>query len=402
MRRTRAAIVAWISCVAVLACLVTVFVPPAMAADPITVGFSMSLTGKYAAAALGQMQSYQLWEDRVNKAGGIKVGDKKVPVKLVYYDDKSQANTAVKVYEKLITQDKVNVLLSPNSTSITFAVAPLAEKYKVPIIGSAAASVKLRDIKTKYFWFITACMPDRQMRALVDLLKSLKIKTAAIIYAQDLFPRENLQFLEPDLKKAGIKVLLTKDYPVGAKDLTTLLSEVKSKNPQAFLALCYAPDSFTVTTQIQEVGLNPEFMFGLVGPATVVYEPKFKAATEGITTMGHWSQKADWPGAKAFFDAYIAKFGKKPDPLNSVLAYTECEIMQQAIQKTGGTDPKKLRDCIASQTFQTINGPIKFSGLENTETPSMILQWQKGTLEIVWPKSVATAKLEFPKPKWPK
>ncbi|MEJ2717712.1 MAG: ABC transporter substrate-binding protein, partial [Deltaproteobacteria bacterium] len=66
------------------------------------------------------------------------------------------------------------------------------------------------------------------------------------------------------------------------------------------------------------------------------------------------------------------------------------------------TNPQKLRNCIASDTFQSINGPIKFSGLENTQTPSMILQWQKGTLEIVWPKSVATAKLEFPKPKWPK
>ena len=402
MNKLRTSTLVLISWVTVLTCLALVCVPPSNAADQITVGFSMSLTGVYAAAALGQMQAYQLWEERVNKDGGIKVGDKKVPVKLVYYDDKSQAHTAVKVYEKLITQDKVDALLSPNSTSIHFAVAPLAEKYKVPLVGSAAASVKLRDIKTNYFWFITSCLPDRQMRALVDLLKSLKVKTVAIIYVQDLFPRENLQFLEPYLKEGGFEVVLLKDYPLGAKDLTTLLSEAKGKKPDALVALCYAADSFTVTTQAQEVGLNPKFFFGLIGPAAVPFKPKFKAATEGIATIGHWSEKANWPGAKEFFDAYIAKWGKNPDPLNSVLGYTACQIVQQAIEKTGGTDPKKLRDYIAGSTFQTINGPIKFSGLENKETPSMILQWQKGSLEIVWPEAVATAKPLFPKPAWPK
>jgi len=401
MKGTRAATVVWIS-VTVLMCLVWVGVPPSPAADEITVGFSMSLTGMYAPGAAGQMQAYQLWEERVNKAGGLKVGDKKVPVKLVYYDDKSQAQTAVKVYEKLITQDKVQVVLSPYGTSIHFAVAPLAEKYKCPIVGSSAASVKLRDIKTNYFWFITACLPDKQMQALVDLLQHIKVKDVAVIYAQELFPRENLQFLEPYLQKGGFNLVLLKDYPMGAKDLTTLLSEAKAKAPDALIALCYPADSFTIVTQAQEVGLNPKLLFGLVGPATVAFEPKFKAATEGITTMGHWSEKAKWPGAKQFFDAYVAKWGKKPDPLNSVLAYTACEIMQQAIEKTGGTDSKKLRDCIAGNTFQTINGPIKFAGLENTETPSMILQWEKGDLEIVWPESAATAKLLFPKPAWPK
>lgn len=375
-------------------------VHPASAADEIKVGFSMSLTGNYAAGAAGQMQSYQLWEEQVNKAGGLKIGDKKRPIKLVYYDDKSQAQIAVKVYEKLITQDKVDLVLSPWGTSIHFAVAPLAEKYKIPIVGTSAASVKLRDIKTKYFWFITSCLPDKQMQALVDLLKSLKIKDVAVIYAQELFPRENLQFLEPYLKKAKLNTVLLKDYPMGAKDLTTLLTSVKAKNPDALIALCYPGGAFTVTTQAREVGLNPKFLFELVGPATVVFKPKFGDSTEGISTMGHWSPKAKWPGAKEYFDAYVAKFGQKPDPLDSVLGYVGCQIVQQTIESVG-LDHEKIRDYIAESTFETINGPIKFKGLENTETPSMILQWQKDDLEIIWPASAATAKPLFPKPEWP-
>lgn len=375
----------------------------ASAKDTMTVGFSMSLTGKYAPGAAGQMQAYQLWEETMNARGGIYVQEygKKLPVKLVYYDDKSEADTAVRVYEKLVTEDKVDVVLSPYGTAIHFAVAPMAEKYKVPIVGSTAASVKLRDIKTEYFWFITACLADRQMEALVDLLKHLKVKSIAIIYAQELFPRENLQFLDPYVKEAGFEVLLRKDYPMGAKDLTTLLSEAKGKNPDAVIALCYPAGAFTITTQAQEVGLNPRFIFELVGPAAVAFGPKFGAATEGIATMGHWSPKGKWPGAKDFHDSYKAKFNKKPDYLNSVLAYASCQILEQAIEKVGSFDWKKLRDYIASHEFQTINGPMEFSGTENTRTPSMILQWQKGELEIIWPESTATAKPLYPKPAWP-
>jgi len=375
----------------------------ASAKDAITMGFSISLTGMYAAQAAGQMDAYQLWEETVNNRGGIHVKKygKKLPVKLVYYDDKSQAETAVRVYEKLITEDKVDVVLSPATTGIHFAVAPMAEKYKVPIVGSTAASVKLRDIKTEYFWFITACVPDRQMEALVDLLKHLKIKNIAIIYAQELFPRENLQFLDPYVKEAGFNVLLRKDYPMGAKDLTTLLSEVKAKNPEAVIALCYVPGSFTMTTQAQEVGLNPKLFFQLIGPAAVPFGPKFGPAAEGLTTMGHWSPKGKWPGARDFHDSYVAKFNKKPDYLNSTLAYASCQIVEQTIEKVGSLDWKKMRDYIAAHEFQTINGPMKFSGTENTRTPSMILQWQKGELEIIWPESTATAKPLYPKPAWP-
>lgn len=376
----------------------------ASAKDSMTVGFSMSLTGKYAPGAAGQMQSYQLWEETVNKQGGIYVKKygKKLPVKLVYYDDKSGTDTAVRVYEKLITEDKVDVVLSPYGTAIHFAVAPMAERYKVPIVGSTAASVKFRDIKTRYFWFITSCLADRQMQALVDLLKHLGIKSVAIIYAQELFPRENLQFLDPYVKEAGFNVLIRKDYPMGAKDLTTLLSQVKGKNPEAVIALCYPAGAFTITTQAQEVGLNPKFFFELVGPAVVVFGPKFGAATEGIATMGHWSPKGKWPGAKDFYDRYMAKFNKKPDYLNSVLAYSSCQILQQAIEKVGSFDWNKLRDYIANNEFQTINGSIKFTGTENMRTPSMILQWQKGELEIAWPEAAATAKPLYPKPAWPK
>ncbi len=384
--------------------LCILFTHPASARDVIRFGFSMALTGIYAQGALSQMNAYTVWKEQVNAGGGIFVKDlgKKFPVEFIFYDDKSAPDTAVRIYEKLITRDKVDLVLTPWGTTIHFAVAPLAERYRVPMVGSTAASVKLRDIQSRYFWFITSCIPDKQMEALVDLLRSLKVQSAAVIYVQDLFPRENLQYLKPALEKAGIEIRLIKDYPIGSKDLTPLLTDIKGKNPDALIALSYPADSFLITGQARGLGIAPRFLFELVGPSIAAFGQAFGPATEGIATMGHWSPKAPWPGAKAFETAYVKRWKNRPDYLDSVLAYVECQIIQQAIEKAGTLDREKIRETIAGSLFQTINGPIRFTGTENLLTPSMILQYQGGDLEIIWPPQTATASPLCPKPPWPK
>jgi branched-chain amino acid transport system substrate-binding protein len=377
---------------------------PVSAKDSIKFGYSISLTGVLSANAEGQVEAYTVWKEIVNKKGGIFVKEegKKLPVEMVFYDDQSEPGTAVRIYEKLITQDKVDLILPPAATPTHFAVAPLAQKYKYPLVGSSAASVKLREIKNDWFWFVTASMPDWQERALVDLLMDLKVKTVAVAYLQEIFPKENLQFLEPYLKQAGIDVVLLKDYPVAEKDLKTLLSQIKAKNPDAVIYLSYPADTFTIVTQSQEVGLNPKFMFNLVGPATIVFKPKFGPAVEGITTMGNWSPKMKTFGNKEFVDAIEAKYKKLPDALNGSLGYMPCQIMEQAIEKAGSLDRQKLRDYIAANEFQTVQGTVKFKGSENIKAVAGIHQWQNGLLEVIWPKSIATAKPVYPKPVWPK
>jgi branched-chain amino acid transport system substrate-binding protein len=377
--------------------------PSIQAKDNLRIGFSMPLTGIYSQGAPSQINAYELWKEKVNANGGIFVGDmaKRLPVEFVYYDDKSSPDTAVRVYEKLITQDKVDLVFTPWGTTIHFAVAPLAEKYRFPMVGTTASSVKLRDIKTKYFWFTTSSVPDRQMPALVALLEHLGIKKVAIIYVQDLFPRENLQFLQPALKAANMEIVIAKDYPIGVKDLTTLLSEVRAKKPEALIALCYPADAFLLTGQLQGVQLNPPFIFQLVGPSIAAYGKAFGNATEGIAAMGHWSPKGNWPGAREFEDLYVKKFNIRPDYLDSALSYVGCQIIEQAIEKAGSLDREKIRDAIAGSEFMTINGPIRFEGPENVVTPAMILQYQKGDLEIIWPKKSATAEPVYPKPPWP-
>ena len=363
----------------------------ALAADPVKIGFSLPLTGIFAPAAPSQKNAYELWREQVNAKGGLDVAGTKRMVEFVSYDDQSDPGQAVKIYEKLITQDKVDLLLGPWGTPHHFAVAGVLERYKFPMVGDTAASVQLRDLKPGYIWFPTSALPDEQGKQLPLLLKSLGVKTVAITTAQHPFALENKKFIVEGLKANGIEVVSNTEYPLDIRDMTALISSLKQANPDAELSLSMTGDSVLYTRQAKELGFTPRVQFMLVGPAATFFTKIFGNQVDGLITMGHWSpSQSKWPKAKAFYDAYVAKFGEPPDYLDSALSYVACEITEQAVAKAG-LDHEKLRQTIASDTFDTIDGPVKFNGVVNATTPTMFLQYRNGVFEIIWPKSEATA-----------
>jgi branched-chain amino acid transport system substrate-binding protein len=361
----------------------------AQAADPVKIGFSLPLTGIFAPAAPSQRNAYELWREQVNAKGGLDVAGTKRMVEFVSYDDQSDPGQAVKIYEKLITQDKVDLLLGPWGTPHHLAVAGVLERYKFPMVGDTAASVQLRDLKPGYIWFPTSALPDEQGKQLPLLLKSLGVKTVAITTAQHPFSLENKKFIVEGLKANGIEVVSNAEYPLDIRDMTALISSLKQANPDAELSLSMTGDSVLYTRQAKELGFTPRVQFVLVGPAATFFT--FGNQVDGLLTMGHWSpSQTKWPKAKPFYDAYVAKYGEPPDYLDSALSYEACEITEQAVAKAG-LDHEKLRQTIASETFDTIDGPVKFNGVVNATTPTMFLQYRNVVFEIIWPKSEATA-----------
>ncbi|MBI4969482.1 MAG: amino acid ABC transporter substrate-binding protein [Rhodospirillales bacterium] len=363
----------------------------AQSAPPVKIGFSIAKTGLFAAAAPSQLTAYELWRDQVNAKGGLDVGGTKRRIEFVQYDDQSDPSQAVRIYEKLANDDKVDLLLAPWGTPHHFALAGVLERLKFPMVGNSAASSQLRDIKPGYIWFPTSAIPDRMATELATMMKGQGVKTAAVTGVQLPFSIEIRKFLMPALEKAGIKVVVSQEYPPDAKDLTAVLTQVRNAKPDAILSLSYPNDSVGFMTQAKELGVSAPFQFVLVGPTIDFFPKMFGPAADGLITIGHWSphQKA-WPRAKPFFDAYVAKFNARPDYLDTALAYMSCEILEQAVAKSG-LDREKLRAAIAGGTFDTINGPVKFDGVQNAITPTAFLQIQKGEFHLVWPKTVATS-----------
>ncbi len=371
---------------------------PASAAE-VRIGYSIAKTGLFAPAAPSQINAYNLWAEQVNAAGGLNIGGKeRRRVVLIQYDDQSNPGNAVRIYEKLITRDKVDLLLSPWGTPHHFAIAPVLERHRFPMVGSTASSVQLRNMKPGNIWFTTAAVADKLATAMVGLLRSAGVRSVAVLTNQLPFGQENKKFLMPALKAAGIEVRLNADYPPDIKDMTALLVKVKAAAPDGVIGLAYPGDSILYMNKGRELGIAAKFQYLLVGPAIGFFRGMFKGAADGIVTLGHWSPHGDNARARAFYAAYTKKFGQEPDYLDSVEAWVSVEILEQAVA-VAGLDKDRLRKTIAGGTFDTIIGKVRFDGVQNAVTPTGFLQIQKGELHIVWPPERRTAPFA-PKTGW--
>ncbi len=365
----------------------------------VRVGYAMSRTGPWTTGAqVSQEPNYLLWAEQQNAAGGLNVKGTRRPIELISFDDRSDIETCVRTYEKLMGSDKVDLVLPPWGSNANFAVAPLANRFQYPFIAPTALSRRLVEMKLPYF-FLMLQQPRSMMNALVDMLKANGVKSVATIYVDDLFGLENYAALKVALQGTGISLVEDKSYPLGVKDLSPVLRSIKDKNPDAFVGLTYPPDTILASRQSKEIGFNPKFFYASVGTAFQLYRNVMKEGAEGVLGMGSWNQKSN-PAAKAYFDAHVAKFGaaKEPDRWASGATWAGLEILTSAVNKMG-LDRKAIRDFVASTTHNTIVGPVRFQGSENVGTPGTVAQWQKGEFEVVWPKANATASA-IAKPAW--
>ena len=366
---------------------------------PLRVGYAIARTGPWAGGAqVSQEPNYLLWAEQQNAAGGLNVKGTKRTIELVSSDDRSDIETCVRTYEKLMGSDKVDLILPPWGSNANFAVAPLATRFGYPFLAPTALSRKLIEMKLPYYFSLLQ-QPEPMMTALVDMLKSNGVKSVAVIYVDDLFGLENHAALKAAVKDSGIAIVEEKSYPLGVKDLSPVLRAMKDKSPDAFIGLTYPPDTILASKQAKEIGFNPKFFYASVGTAFQLYRNVMGPGAEGVLGMGSWNAKTS-PAAKAYFDAHVKKFaGKEPDRWASGACWAGLEILTAAVAQHG-LDRKAIRDYVAGTEHNTLLGKIRFNGSENVGTPGSVSQWQKGEFEVVWPKANATAPLVAAKPAW--
>ena len=378
-------------------------IAPQLAAQsaPVRVGYAMARTGPWTGGAqVSQEPNFLLWAEQQNAAGGLDVKGVKRPIELISSDDRSDVETVVRTYEKLMGSDKVDLVLPPWGSNANFAVAPLANRFGYPFLAPTALSRRLVEMKLPYF-FLLLQQPKPMCEALVEMLKANGVKTVACVYVDDLFGLENYAALKVAVQGSGISLVQETSYPGGVKDLSPVMRSIKDKNPDAFVGFTYPPDTILASRQAKEIGFNPKFFYASVGTAFQLYRNVMTpAGAEGVLGMGSWNAKTS-PGAKAYFDAHVKKFGaaKEPDRWASGHCWAGLEILTNAV-KAHGLDRKAIRDYVANTTHKTIIGDVKFTGSENTATPGTVSQWQNGEFEVVWPPKLATAKLNAQKPAW--
>ena len=374
-------------------------VPAARAEPDVVFGGAISLTGRFAEPAGRQVNSIKMWVDDVNAHGGI-VGRK---VKLVLLDDKSDTQTAVKLYEKLITEDKVDVLLAPYSSAITEAVANVNERYKMPFVAYGAASSPIWEKGRKYIFSIVATAEDYQKGA-VYLAKQVGVKKVAIIGEDSLFPRQSGIGAKHWANKLGIEVVLEENYPQKQTDFTALLQKIKAAGAEAILSNSYFADAAAQVRQMREQNLTFKLFSGTVGPGLPKFAEQLGPTAEYVLGYSQWEPLPDvlkHPGMKEYIAEYEKRYGEKPN-YHAGSTYGALQVTEAAIKKAGSFDHEKMRAAFASIDVMTVFGRYKVNDKGMNEHEGVTFQILKGQRRIVWPEKWAETRAELPMPEWSK
>lgn len=363
---------------------------------PLVIGASVSLSGSYAASGKYALEGYQLWVDDVNARGGM-LGR---PVKLVYYDDKSDPNTGVQLYEKLITDDKVDLIVGPYSSAVTSATSTVAEKHKMVMIAPEAADSKIYGRGYKYN-FQGQTQAGYYMVGALAIGKAHGYKTLAMLAEDTAFPKAVSAEVSKIAGEYGIKIVFSETYPKGASDYSALLTKVKQLAPDMVFANSYLPDAQGIIRQCREIGVDAKLFAVAVGAA----EPEFgNLGTTANYVFGatQWAANLANKGNERFVKAYQQKFGRAPD-YHSAANYATMEVLEAVVKQVGAIDQPRIAAAISKLQLDTVYGKFKVDarGIQ-TGFRSALLQWQDGKQVVVWPENVAQAKAVLPTPPWSK
>ncbi len=367
--------------------------------NEVLLGGAISQTGQYAEPAGRQVNSIKLWVDEVNGRGGL-LGHK-IVVRLL--DDKSDTQTAIKLYEKLITEDKVDLLLAPYSSGITEAVANVNERYKMPFVAYGAASTPIWEKGRRYIFNIVAVAEDYQKGA-VHLARQIGVQKIAIIGQDSLFPRQAGKGAKDWAKKLGIDVVLEENYPPKQTDFTALLQKIKAAGAEAVISNSYFADAAAQLRQMRELNVNFKLYSSTVGPGLPNFPEQLGNTAEYVLGFSQWEPLPHvfkLPGMKEYIEAYEKRFNEKPN-YHAGGAYGALLVTEAAVKKAGSFDSEKLREALAALDITTMFGRYKVDAKGMNSHEGVTFQILRGQRKVVWPEKYAETKGELPMPEWSK
>jgi branched-chain amino acid transport system substrate-binding protein len=376
------------------------------------IGYADPLTGTFGRDGNLVKDAYTFWADLVNSKGGIEVQGKKYPVELTVIDDKSIAAENAKFTEKLITEDKVDLILGGFGSDSVFAGSAVAEKYKYPLISGAASSNKLFERGFKYY-FSTLGKATEEVRGCVDIVQILspKPKTGAILGSDILFTSLAAEGYKKYAAQNGIGIVHFELFPITLQDYNSMLVKVKQKNPDVLFVGSHLMVAMKTIKGMKEIDFSPKMVTFSYGPTVPDFVKNLGKDSEYVVAASEWAPNLPYKDplfgtANQFNEKYFKKYGRYPDYVEAASA-AGAYAMQVAIEKLGITPPVKEEDRVRlmeelhKQNLMTFYGVVKF-GVDgaNEAHPPVAVQIQNGKLANVFPKEAAEAAPWYPMKPW--
>ena len=384
--------------------------------DVIKIGMTNSFSGPLARSSTKTWQGMMVWEAWVNARGGIFVKDlnKKLPVKIVYYDDETKRENLIRLYERLATTDQVDFFFAPWGSGQTFVVAALAEKYKKIMIAHTGSAPNIYEQGNK---FLIQGLIQSQVfgRPYVELIEKVdpKYKRLAMVWEDHLFPKSTAELTRAYAEKHGYQIVLFEKFPFGATDITPVLTKVKDVKPDHLYLLANIEGTILAVRQAAELKVQARSI-GILDNGMVYYKDALGGKIlEDIVGPVEWDTSVSYPinygpSNKEFIELHKKRFPDAKDAFDNhtPLGLTTGLFLQKAIEEAGTLDSAKVRQVFCTMKVVTLVGPHqwdcatgKMNEPQEGGPPTIVTQWRAdGSTVTVWPLPYGdVSKLRFPK-----
>lgn len=371
-------------------------------ATELRIGAPLPLTGGLAPEGVKQKRGYDIWAREVEKAGGLKVGGRRVPVRIVYSDYQSATPRGVQATELLITQEKTQCVFGPFGSGAAKAGSTVAERHKIPMVAASASSVEVYDQGYKYL-FGTFTPNGTLIAPLAAMIaaRNPAVKRVAILSRNDLLPLS----LAAEMRKAApahaMSIVYDEKFAIGALDFGSALTQMQAAAPDWIFVGGYINDLLQVRAQMNDLGLKAPVVTMIAGPAYAEFIEALKTLSDNVSTASWWNPAVRYEGEDIFdstanfVELYKATYGTVPDYGEASAAAAGC-IFQLAIEKAGSLEGPAIRDALASLEARTFWGPIHFGPtgqIDSLKPP--IMQIQDGKLLVLAPDEIKGGELRF-------
>jgi len=378
---------------------------PAAAQESILVGASLSMSGPFAEEVGPFKKLMDTWADMINAKGGIRLGNRNVPIKFIIHDDASKPDESIKAYERLVTVDKVHILLGPYSSPITVQASTVAEKHGIPMIALEANSTA---IYTRGFKWLVGVIDDgpKWSHHYFDMLKAEgKVKTMAIVIQETGHTKEAGGGAVAKAKAVGINVVVEESAPARPVDYTPIIAKMKAANPDVVFVAGFPAFNVAFYKQALEQGLNPR-EYHVIHHGSAFRKAVGEAQANLVIGENYWMpgiKKGNWQ----MFEEMLQKTGIKVEdyPWAGIRMFG-LDALKATLEKAGSLDREKLMAAAWTVDMETISGRLRFQKKGEAANPNaegqgtlnpFPTQIQDGKYVTLWPQDFATGKHVFPR-----
>ena len=380
--------------------------------EEITLGSAISLTGKYATNGIHAKNGYEFAIDKIRDAGGVKIGDQCHNFKVIYYDDESKGDRGATLAERLISQDKVQYMLGPYSSGLTKAIAPVTEKYRIPMVEAEGASRSLFNKGYKYL-FAVLSTSEQYLASAITLAAEQAEKQGkppasvrvAVAVENDPFSLDIRAGVLEDAARYKMRVVIDEQLPRDLSDMSAILTKVKVLKPDVLIVSGHSKGAATAVRQIGEQKITTP-MIALTHCEAADVVGKFGKAANGILCSTQWAETLSYSDPifgtaaqyNSGFKTAFPEYKNRSVPYQTAQASAAVYVFKDAFERAGTLDKEAVRDAIAATDLSTFYGQIKFSPAGNNIAKPMVLrQIQKGKYNVVAPSAFASHPLNWPR-----